>query len=318
MRGSEAAAAAAPARSGNNRTVMIAAAAAVVVAVGAFLLMGRGGGPSAPQVQTVVIPGGGPAPAASDDGSQKRIDEMVASLAAQYREGKTPAQQKPTDEWTSKPLTMVFMDVRAEDAGGDKAVNMLSLKVTQALQAEGRVQMVERELLDKLLAELKLSSSSLADPNTALKLGKLLSARVMVTGSIVPEGKGMTIALRFIDTETTAVRKVITVDAPSKDMDRAVAENVAKGINEWAKADMPIQGRVLSVAGATCMVNLGQAHGLKKGDKMDLLKEAKKGTGLFAAVGEIEVSQVAKDRAEAKIVAKAGAVSEGTQVRIKQ
>lgn len=314
LRGGDAAVAAAPA-AGGNKMMYVAAAAVLVVAVGAYLVFGRGGGPAAPVTQTVVVPAS-PAPAVNDEAAQKRISELVASLAAQYREGKTPAAAKQADPWSSRPVTMVFMDVKAE-AGGDKAVNMLSMRVAQELAAAGRVQMVERELLDKLLAELNLSASSLADPATALKLGKLLSARVMVTGSIVPEQKGMTVALRFIDTETTAVRKVLTVDTPSTEIDRQAAQSVAAGIDAWVKEDFPIRGRVVSVEGESCFVNVGQTHGVRKGDRFEVVREAKAGTGFYVATGEIEIIETAKDSSQAKIISTTAALKQGAQLRIK-
>ena len=46
------------------------------------------------------------------------------------------------------------------------------LKVNGLLQESGRVQVVERELLDKLLEELKLSTTDLVDPQKALAGGK--------------------------------------------------------------------------------------------------------------------------------------------------
>jgi len=314
LRSADGAAAASSSSTASNRTALYTVAGIAVVAViAAVFLFGRGTGSSiapAPQGQTSQQ-----APPANDAGSRKRIDELAASLAAQYRDGGVKTT-KPSDDWSSRPVTMVFMDVKAE-AGGDKAVNMLSMKTAQALEAEGRVQMVERELLDKLLTELKLSSSSLADPGTALKIGKLLSARIMVTGSLVPEKKGMTVALRFVDTETTAVRKVITQDVPTQEIDRDTAQALAKDINEWVRADFPVQGRVTALAGETCMLNLGQAHGLKKGSRLEIVKEAKKGSGLYVAIGELEVTELQKDKAQAKIVSKQEAVKEGSQVRVK-
>lgn len=313
LRGSERPQAAAA--GGRNRLAWAAGGVAVIAAA-AFFLLGRGSGPTTPGVQQVVAV---PAPVpqtGANDGSQQRIDELVSSLAAQYREGREAGPPRPSDDWSSRPLTMVFMDVQAE-AGGDKAVNLLSMRVAQVLETEGRVQMVERELLDKLLAELNLSSSDLADPSTALRLGKLLSARIMVTGSIIPEQTGMTIALRFIDTETTAVRKVLTIDAETKNIGREVGKNVADGINAWVKEDFPIRGRVVSLTGDTCFLNLGTAHGLRKGDRLEIVQEAKRGTGLYVAMGEVEVTETAKDSAQARIISKSTAVKKGTQLRIK-
>ncbi len=301
---------------GKNKAFLMAGAAIVVALVLAVLFfLGKGRGPS----QTIVMQ---PAPSQAnlpvrDDASQKRIDELVSTLAGQYRSGKIEGPAKSTDDWSSRIITMVFMDMKTEGSAGGKLVDSLVTRVTQALETEGRVQMVERELLQKLLEELKLSASNLADPATALKIGKLLSARVMVTGSLLPDNKGMAIALRFIDTESSAVRKVMTIAAPSKEIDDATVQRLASGINEWVKADFPVRGRVMTVAGEVCMVNLGKAHGIKRGDRIEIVKEAKKGSGLFAVTGELEVTELAQDKSQARIISKLEPVREGSRVRIK-
>ena len=254
---------------------------------------------------------------ADDAASQKRISELAAELAAQYRSGKVAAPTQSSDEWSSRPVTLVFMDLKTEGGIGEKQVSALTARVAQALAADGRVQMVERELLQKVLEELQLSSSNLTDPATALKIGKLLSARILASGSLMQEKKGMTVILRFIDTETTAVRKVLTLDSPSTDVTGETAQSVAKGINEWVTADFPLHGRVQTLAGDVCVVNLGQAHGLKKGDRLEIVKEAKKGTGLFAVTGELEVTEPSKERSQARIVSKTETVREGSAIRLK-
>ncbi len=301
-----------------NKTALYAGfGIAAVVLIAAIAIFGRGGGPSAPTVPQVLTGAQPAVQPASEDASRKRMDELVASLATQYREGKIDQPAKTTDNWSSRPVTMVFMDVKAAEAGGDNQVQLLASRVTQGLESEGRVQMVERELLTKLLEELKLSTSSLADQTTALKIGKLLSARIMIIGSILAEKKGLAVILRFIDTETTAVRKVLTVDVPSGSIDSAVAQGLATNINAWVKTDYPVQGRVTALSGETCMLNVGQAHGLKKGDHLEIVKEAKKGTGLYAVTGELEIIEPQKDQSQARIVSKMEPIKEGLQVRMK-
>ena len=254
--------------------------------------------------------------APADAESRKRIDELVASLAQRYREGKIDAPRAAADAWSSQPLTMVFMDIKAE-GGNASLANVLVTKLSDPLQSDSRIQLVEREMLSKLLEELKLSSSSLADPATALKIGKLLSARVMVTGSILPEKRGQTVVLRFIDTETTAVRKVLTEESASSDIDREFAQKTAKDIIAWTRTEFPVQGRIVSVTGETCLINLGQAHGLKKSDRFDIVKESRKGSGIYKPVGELEITEVSKDKAEARIISKAEPVKDGAQIRQK-
>ena len=166
--------------------------------------------------------------------SKKRIDELVATLSAKYRQGHF-GQAKAAD-WSRQPVTMVIMDIKTDNVASSERFAAL---LSQSLMTEKRISVVERELLAKLLEELKLGSSALADPLTALKIGKLLSAKIMVTGSIMPEGKGQVIMLRCIDAETTAIRKVISAEEPSKEISRDTVNNIGRQMAEWVKTDFP-------------------------------------------------------------------------------
>ena len=204
---------------------------ALAAALGGFILWGGNKAGKDVNIAAQV-----PAPA-SDEKSRKRIDELVASLAASYRQGNFDQTKIGGHSAGRGPLTMVIMDVKPSGAGGaadrDNLVNLL----TQDLQAGGSVQMVERDLLEKLLEELKLSNSSLADPSTALKIGKVLSARVIITGSIMADAKGQTVMLRLIDTETTAVRQVVSAETTGKTLDRQTAKELGRKILDWAKTE---------------------------------------------------------------------------------
>ena len=168
----------------------------------------------------------------------QRINVLVAFLAQQYRENKFPQKAVDKDTWSSRPLTMVIMDIKAPDTNSSERLVQL---LNKSLQAEGRINLVEREILEKLLQELQLSSSALADPMTSLKLGKLLSARFIVTGNIIPDKNTQTIVLRFIDTETTAIKKVISEETSSKEIDSKTIDRLGAQIIDWVKAEYPVK-----------------------------------------------------------------------------
>jgi len=252
------------------------------------------------------------------EAKDRRIDELVTSLARDYREGNFTKNNGITDEWTTQPLTMVLMDVTSSGETGDDNLKRLAGLLSLALQNEKRVTMVEREILDKLLAELKLSTSDLADPMTSLKIGKVLSARVMITGSIIPENRGPVVVLRLIDTETTAVRKVISAESTSREIDMDTVNKLGDQILEWVLADVPLQGMITSVTGARCQVNLGQMHGLKNGDVLEVLSDMSRGPNMNAVTGEIHIDEVGKDRSWAAVRGSVGKVKEGAKVRQKR
>ena len=59
---------------------------------------------------------------------------------------------------------------------------LIASRITAHLIQNSRAQVVERALLDQLLDELKLGTSQLADQRTALSLGRILAAKVIVFG----------------------------------------------------------------------------------------------------------------------------------------
>ena len=87
---------------------------------------------------------------------------------------------------------------------------VLLAELSSLLTASGRVQVVERALMERLLEELNLGSSDLANPETALRLGRVLAARLVGTGTLLLQPRGTLLSLRLIDTETSAISQVLT------------------------------------------------------------------------------------------------------------
>jgi curli biogenesis system outer membrane secretion channel CsgG len=57
------------------------------------------------------------------------------------------------------------------------------------LVTDGTFQVIERKMLDKIIAEQNLSNSDRADPNSAAKIGRLLGVDAIVVGSITQFGR---------------------------------------------------------------------------------------------------------------------------------
>ena len=60
----------------------------------------------------------------------------------------------------------------------------LSSELTTALMGTGRYEVLDRQNLDKVMAEQQLSGSSIADPETAIKTGKVLGASAAIFGTV--------------------------------------------------------------------------------------------------------------------------------------
>lgn len=104
-----------------------------------------------------------------------------------------------------------------------------SMLITKLSSAES-VTFVERERLNDILNELNLQQSSVIDPETAQKLGRLLGAQTLILGSFMNfPGNIIRIDLRIIETETGLTLRAEEVTGDSEDLFSIIsdlAENV--------------------------------------------------------------------------------------------
>jgi tetratricopeptide (TPR) repeat protein len=210
-----------------------------------------------------------------DRARQAYIDNAVKDLAAQFRNpAPRPAAMGAPDDWTSPVLALSvlpFQDQTQPGVGGRIGFDgLLQQELIRELQARGYT-LVERRLLDKVLAEVKLGSSEIADQDTQIKLGKVLAARLMVSGVLGSQGDTLTASLRAIDTETTQLALVRAEKLSGTPNPTAVAATLAQAIAATVQDKYPLKGRVVAVEGQQAVINLGKKHGLTKGQAFNVL-----------------------------------------------
>jgi hypothetical protein len=244
-----------------------------------------------------------------DTERKKRMDQLVKDLAARFRSQK--GEKPPEDSWTSRPMVLTFVDFEEKgglaERGGFSTVFISEL--TSHLNASGRVTVVERALMERLLEELNLGTSELANPETTLRLGKILAAKLIGTGSLFYLPEGTMLTFRLIDTETSDIPQLttrplgaeFTVDKEILQMNRDILKTV---ITKY-----PLQGYVMKVAGDQTVINLGSRQGVVSGTRFKVIEEPElteyKGRKLRSSpkvVGQLEVVRVEPDLAYVKSV----------------
>ncbi len=91
-------------------------------------------------------------------------------------------------------------DVAVKDAG-----STIAEWLSAALQRTGKYQVLERILLDKVLAEQDIALSGMIDQATSAKIGSFSGAQVVVSGSIIEWNHAYTLTARIINLTTGAV-----------------------------------------------------------------------------------------------------------------
>ena len=81
----------------------------------------------------------------------------------------------------------------------------------------GKFKLLERKLLPKIMEELKLNFNDLFDPKSAKRMGKLLGADALLSGTISDMGKSIKVNARLIQTETGRILAVAEADIAKGD-----------------------------------------------------------------------------------------------------
>jgi TolB-like protein len=119
---------------------------------------------------------------------------------------------KRTKDVNAKRLAIIYFDNTGGEANMDKLKKGLADMLITDLSNVGMLYIVERDKLESILKEQKLSNSKEFDPNTAAKVGKLVGAQMILTGGYFELGGSMRIDARFIDVETGKILKSDGVD----------------------------------------------------------------------------------------------------------
>jgi len=151
---------------------------------------------------------------------------------------------------------------------------------------------------------LKLSTTNLVDRRTALSLGKIVAAKMMLSGKIVYAGPQTQVALRLIETETGRITGSVSETFPSAVTTDQLAEKLSTELLTKIEQKYPVRGIAKQIDGGSIVLNIGQRAGVTQGSQYKVLNEE--------TVLEIIAAQ--PDESVAKIVSGDKGVVKGQRV----
>jgi len=205
---------------------------------------------------------------------QKVVDESVRELVARFKEQKAAPALANMDAWTTAPIAISILGFEelTRSLGGRVGMDvLLGQELGRELKSKN-VLVVDRALIDKLLAELKLGASSLADPDTQLRLGRLTAARLIAVGRLFSLNGKEYVSFKLIDTETSQI-VVNRTEESGPTMDPiAMSTRLAQIAASEITAKYPVKGRLVTT-NDEIIVNLGKRNGVSTGDTFKVFGE---------------------------------------------
>ena len=145
----------------------------------------------------------------------RRIVLVALAFAALAAPAVMEAQAKPVVAVLYFDNNSIGKDRADYDGIGKGMADMLITDLSQ----NASVTVVERERIQALLTEQNLTRSGSIDPQTAIRLGKIIGAQYMVYGGFMSDGKGtFVLTARAISVETSAIINPIRITSKGDDV----------------------------------------------------------------------------------------------------
>ncbi|RLC17078.1 MAG: hypothetical protein DRH93_18030 [Deltaproteobacteria bacterium] len=162
----------------------------------------------------------------------------------------------PSQIQLSERLSIAVLPFKHEKIMPD-AVSGFQDSLINALTKRNRFQIIERNQIDTILQEQQLSRTRLFDSQTASKLGRLVSARSVITGSIINSDNRIIITAQMIDVETSEVISQQEIWGGLNDP--LSAGEMAEGLALKFHQGFPlVDGHIIEKQGGSIVVDIGQ------------------------------------------------------------
>ena len=139
-------------------------------------------------------------------GISERLDDIANQLSSAYQ-AKHPNAGKQT--------VAVFPFSSNDELAKQRVGFAVSELLTSKLAKLPEFTVVERSQLDQVLKEQKLQTTGAIDPESAVRVGKLLGAQLLVLGSVEKLGGSYQVNARIVDAATSEVAATTYKELPA-------------------------------------------------------------------------------------------------------
>ena len=176
-----------------------------------------------------------------------------------------------------------------------------------ALVKEGRFDVVERRLLQKVLTEHQLAMSGVVDDSSISQLGQILGVKIIISGAVLHFQNIIEANARIIDVSNGSI---IAAES-AKSSSAAGLEDLVVQMAQKIIKDFPLEGYIVMRKDDKVSIDLGKRAGVKVGMRFiaykegNVIKHPKTGEVLDVEVietGKLKITKVRENIANADIL----------------
>lgn len=195
-------------------------------------------------------------------------------------------------EFSKTKIAVLDFQLQGENFDNKDMGTIVAEWFITAMVREGRFDVVERRMLEKILGEQKLAMSGVVDASSATQIGKLLGVKVIISGSVMKLKEVTEINARIIDVESASIIAAENLKSAAT----ARLQDMVIDMSEKIIKNFPLEGYVVNRSGDSVTLDLGVRTGVKTGMRFIVFKEGQiikhPKTGEVLDVERIETGKV--------------------------
>ncbi len=172
-------------------------------------------------------------------------------------------------EFSKTKIAVLDFQLQGEDFDNKDMGTIVAEWFITAMVREGRFDVVERRMLEKILNEQKLAMSGVVDASSATQIGKLLGVKVIISGSVMKLKEVTEINARIIDVESASIIAAENIKSGAT----ARLQDMVVEMSEKIIKNFPLEGYVVNRSGDSVTLDLGIRTGVKTGMRFIVFKE---------------------------------------------
>src|SRR5205085_8625849 len=129
-------------------------------------------------------------------------------------------------------VTLAIASVDARGGATAEQAAEMNDAITVQLVSDGRLRIVERQQIAKVMKEQALSQSGVMSDEVQVKLAQLVGARWIVVAAVQGKGRGFILSLRAMDSSTAQVAYAETLKVGSEEQIEAGSKQLARKLED--------------------------------------------------------------------------------------
>ena len=101
--------------------------------------------------------------------------------------------------------SVAVIDFESNESGSEKNAAVMTALFRSELVRTGRVEVVDRLNMDKIMNEFKFQMSDMANPERVKRFGQMIGADYLITGSFDMLGSRLYLVVQMLDVETARI-----------------------------------------------------------------------------------------------------------------